>query len=185
MSKLLTIFFCLAFLAQTGVVLADKNPEELAKESESACEASAKTKPTIEMIKEKVDKACELLTKEGKAAFPKFKGKDSEFIFAGTYIWIHDLNGVMLMHPIKHKLDGQNVTGMKDTAGKFLFVEMNKVCKEKGAGWVDYMWPKPGEKEPSRKVSYVKLAKTPDGEMVAGCGVYDLPTAEVDKLLGK
>lgn len=184
--KGLLILFCMVFLFQTGAVLADKSPEELAKESEEACAASAKTKPTVEMITDKVNKACALLAKEGKGAFPKFKGKDSEFIFAGTYIWIHDMNGVMLMHPIKYKLDGKNVTGLKDTAGKFLFVEMNKVCKEKGAGWVDYMWPKPGETEPSRKVSYVKLVKTPDGnELVAGCGVYDLPAAEVDKLVGK
>jgi signal transduction histidine kinase len=184
--KVLMILFCVAFLFPTAAVLADKSPEELSKESEEACTASEKTKPTVQMITEKVNKACELLAKEGKAAFSKFKGKDSEFIFAGTYIWIHDMNGIMLMHPIKFKLDGQNVTGLKDTAGKFLFVEMNKVCKEKGAGWVDYMWPKPGEKDPSRKVSYVKLVKTPDGqELVAGCGVYDLPTAEVDKLVGK
>ncbi len=183
--KGLMILFCMAFMFQAIPVLADKSPDELAKESEAACAASAKTKPTVDMIVAKVNKACELLAKDGKAAFPKFKGKDSEFIFAGTYIWIHDMNGVMLMHPIKFKLDGKNVTGLKDTAGKFLFVEMNKVAKEKGAGWVDYMWPKPGEKDPSRKVSYVKLVKTPDGEMVAGCGVYDLPSAEVDKLIGK
>jgi hypothetical protein len=32
----------------------------------------------------------------------------------------------------------------------------------------------------------VKLVKAPDGsELVAGCGVYDLPTAEVDKLVSK
>jgi hypothetical protein len=44
----------------------------LAKETEAACAASAKTKPTIDMIKEKVDKAGALLAKEGKAAFSKF-----------------------------------------------------------------------------------------------------------------
>jgi signal transduction histidine kinase len=182
--KVFIILFCVAFLFSTGLVFAEKSPEDLAKETEDACAASAKTKPTIEMIVDKVNKACDLLAKEGKAAYPKFKGKDSEFIFAGTYIWIHDMGGVMRMHPIKFKLDGNSVTGLKDTKGKFLFVEFNKVAKEKGSGWVDYMWPKPGEKDPSRKVSYVKLVKTPDGdELVAGCGVYDLPDAEVDKLV--
>ena len=51
------------------------------------------------MIREKVDKACDLLTKEGKRAFPKFKGQNSEFIFCGTYIWVHDLQGVMRWSP--------------------------------------------------------------------------------------
>ena len=76
-SKVLMILFCVAFLFQTGPVFADKSPEELAKESEEACTASEKTKPTVQMIIDKVNKACELLAKEGKAAFPKFKGKDS------------------------------------------------------------------------------------------------------------
>jgi len=44
---------------------------------------------------------------------------------------------------------------------------------KKGSGWVDYMWPKPGEKSPSKKVSYVKGAKMPTGEVViVGAGIY-------------
>jgi methyl-accepting chemotaxis protein len=174
----------MALLFQPALVQAQQTADELQKETEAACAASATTKPTAEMIVAKVNKACELLSKEGKAAFPKFKGKDSEFIFAGTYVWIHDFHPTMLMHPIKYKLDGKSVAGMKDSNGKFLFVEMNKIAKEKGAGWVDYVWPKPGEEKASQKVSYVKMCKTPDGEeLVVGIGVYDLPAAEVEKLL--
>lgn len=181
--KGLFILVSLALAFQPLLLHAQKSPEELAKETEAACAASATTKPTTDMIKEKAAKACALLTKEGKAAFPKFKGKDSEFIFAGTYIWIHDLEGVMRMHPIKPKMEGQRFIGLKDSAGKLLFADMNKVAKEKGSGWVDYMWPKPGEKQPSRKVSYVKLCKVDGEDLVLGCGVYDLPEAEVDKLV--
>ena len=72
---------------------------ELQKDTVAACAASAKNKPTFALIKAEVDKACALLEKEGTAAFPKFKGKESEFIFCGTYIWVHDLKGVMRMHP--------------------------------------------------------------------------------------
>ena len=181
-SKVLLVLCVATFLFPMSV-MAEKNPEELAKETEEACTASAKTKPTIAMITEKVNKACALLEKEGKAAFPKLKGKDSEFIFAGTYIWIHDLDGVMCMHPIKPKMEGQRLIGLKDSNGKFLFADMNKVAKEKGSGWVDYMWPKPGEQNPSRKVSFVKLCKVDGEDLVVGCGVYDLPEAEVDKLV--
>jgi cytochrome c len=182
--KVLMVLCCVAFLSQPALVQAQQSADELQKETEAACATSAATKPTPEMIVAKVNKACELLAKEGKAAFPKFKGKDSEFIFAGTYVWIHDMDLKMRMHPIKYKLDDKSIAGMKDTNGKFLFVEMNKIAKEKGAGWVDYMWPKPGEEKPSQKVSYVKACKTPDGEnLVVGIGVYDLPAAEVEKLL--
>jgi hypothetical protein len=161
----------------------DPEKEKLAKETEDACAASAKDKPTPEMIIKKVEEACKLLEKEGKAGFPKFKGKDSQYVFAGTYIWIHDMEGVMQMHPVKYKMEGKRLIGLKDINGKLFFTEMNKIAREKGSGWVDYMWPKPGEKDPSKKVSYVKLCKIDGVEMVVGCGVYDLSEEVVKKLV--
>ncbi|MEW6516322.1 MAG: cache domain-containing protein [candidate division FCPU426 bacterium] len=160
--------------------------DDLAKESEAKAESTAGTKPTIDMIIKNVDKACELLEKEGTEAFPKFQGKDSDFIFAGTYIWIHDLDGIMLMHPIKAAMNGKPILNFKDANGKRFFSEMNELVKEKGAGWVDYMWPKPGEKNPSLKISYVKLCKSKDGkDLVAGCGVYNLSESDIASIKSK
>jgi len=45
------------------------------------------------------------------------------------------------------------------------------------------MWPKPGEKTPSLKVSYVKLDKVDGEDLVLGCGVYDLSPEEIQKLV--
>jgi hypothetical protein len=163
----------------------NKAEEELAKDSEAACTASASAKPTPQMIMEKVDEACKLLEKEGQAALPKFKGKNSPFIFAGTYIWIHSIEGTMLMHPIKHKMNGQALFGFQDSKGKKFFVEMCELCKDKGAGWVDYMWPKPGEKTPVLKVSYVKKAKLDGKDVVVGCGVYDMTLEDIQKATAK
>ena len=86
------------------------------------------------------------------------------------YFWINDLDRKMIMHPIKPELEGRNVSDMKDPRGKYLFREFVKVSKERGAGYVDYMWPKPGEHAPVPKISYVKLYK-PWG-WVIGSGVY-------------
>jgi cytochrome c len=175
--------FCSVFLLSAVPGLAQKTPDDLAKESEAACVASESTKATPQMIIDKVEKAAALLQKEGKAAFPKFRGKDSEFIFAGTYIWIHDLSGTMRVHPVKYKMEGQNLVDLKDSNGKLFFIAMNEVAKTKGAGWVEYTWPKPGEKTPSQKVSYVKLVKVEGEDLVLGCGVYDMPPEEVQKLV--
>ena len=172
--KQLIAVFCFIFLFSAIPVLAEKTPEELARESEAACVATASTKPTPQMIIDKVEKAAALLQKEGVAAFPKFQGKDSEFIFAGTYIWVHDLTGVMRMHPIVYKLDGKYILNLKDSNEKPFFAEMNEAAKTKGSGWVTYTWPRPGEKTSSPKISYVKLVKTGGEELVAGCGTWDL-----------
>lgn len=62
---------------------------------------------------------------------------------------------------------------MKDAKGKAFIREFIETAKTKGSGWVDYMWPKPGEDKPSKKISYIKKAKMPDGEMViVGAGMY-------------
>ncbi len=176
--------FCLAVLVLLPMpVRAQKTTEELHKETLAACAAGAKARPSFEMIKEKVDKSCDLLTKEGKAAFPKFKGKNSEFIFCGTYIWVHDLKGVMRLEPAIPMMEGMKLIDVKDGHDKRPFFEMNKVAKEKGAGWVDYWWPKPGEQNPSHKVSYVKLCQVEGEDLVVGAGIYDLPDNQIDKLL--
>jgi methyl-accepting chemotaxis protein len=86
------------------------------------------------------------------------------------YFWINDLAPKMIMHPFKPELDGKDISGIKDPNGKALFVEFVKVCKEKGEGFVDYMWPKPGKDAPVPKVSFVKVFE-PWGWII-GSGVY-------------
>lgn len=159
-----------------------KSAEELAVESEAYCVETEKDAASLtpKMVIDKVNSAAALLVKDGKGAFAKFKGKGSEYIFGGTYIWIHDINGVMQMHPVKPKMEGKQLLGLKDENGKLFFVEMNNLVKEKGSGWVIYVWPKPGAEETSPKVSYVKLVKVGEEELVVGCGVYDWTMEKVE-----
>lgn len=86
------------------------------------------------------------------------------------YFWINDLTPVMIMHPANPKLDGQNLSAIRDPDGFALFNEMVALAKAKGAGPIDYRWPKPGASEPVAKTSYVKLFE-PWG-WVIGSGVY-------------
>jgi methyl-accepting chemotaxis protein len=86
------------------------------------------------------------------------------------YVWINDLQAHMIMHPYKPELVGKDMYDTKDAAGKPFFIEMVKVCREKGEGPVDYLWPKPGLSEPVPKISYVKLYE-PWGWIV-GSGIY-------------
>ena len=89
---------------------------------------------------------------------------------SNDYFWINDMTPRMIMHPMKPQLNGKDLSGSKDPNGKQLFVEMVKVCKKDGAGFVDYMWPKPGVEEPQPKISYVKLF--PQWNWVIGSGIY-------------
>jgi methyl-accepting chemotaxis protein len=86
------------------------------------------------------------------------------------YFWINDMHPRMVMHPIRPELDSKDLTENKDPTGKQLFVEFVKTVKDNGAGFVFYLWPKPGSDKPVQKVSYVK-GFAPWG-WVIGSGVY-------------
>ena len=67
------------------------------------------------------------------------------------YFWINDFTPTTLMHPIRPELEGKPMTEVKDPTGKLLFVEFVKVVRASGAGFVDYLWPKPGSDAPVGK----------------------------------
>ncbi|MBC8019252.1 MAG: methyl-accepting chemotaxis protein [Verrucomicrobia bacterium] len=98
-----------------------------------------------------------------------------------NYLWINDLGPKMVMHPIKPELNGKDLSENKDPNGKALFVEMAKVCRDKGKGFVEYAWSKPGSAQPVPKISYVELYQ-PWGWII-GTGIYiDDVTAHVRQI---
>ena len=86
------------------------------------------------------------------------------------YFWINDLTPVMIMHPANPKLDGQNLSAIRDPDGFAVFNEFVILAKAKGAGIVNYRWPKPGADAPVAKTSYIQLFE-PWGWII-GSGVY-------------
>jgi methyl-accepting chemotaxis protein len=86
------------------------------------------------------------------------------------YFWINDLTPVMVMHAVTPKLDGQNLSAIRDPDGFAVFNEFVSLAKAKGAGAINYRWPKPGADAPVEKVSYIQLFE-PWGWII-GSGVY-------------
>ncbi len=138
---------------------------------------------TAQMCKDKAIAAAKLVEAEGAAAFDKFKDPAGEFMFADGegYIWVHDSDNIMVMHPKKPALDGKPIADMRDVKGKNFFINMTEIAMEKGAGWVAYEWPKPGKQESSPKVSYVVKAVNGGKTYIVGSGVYDVTKADVTK----
>ena len=86
------------------------------------------------------------------------------------YVWINDMHPRMVMHPVRPELNGKDLTDNKDPNGKPLFMEFVRTVQASGAGFVPYLWPKPGSEAPVEKTSYVK-GFAPWG-WVIGSGVY-------------
>ena len=173
-----TCFTLVTMLATFALNVNAETPDELS--AKAALKAAEGQSITPEQIIARVEKAAALVKTNGESAMDQFRG-DSEFVGNGTYVWIHNLDGIMIMHPMKNKLDGKQVLGIKDPNGKRLFSAMNSLVKKSGAGWVDYMWAKPGSNKPVPKISYVKLVEA-DHNYVVGCGIYS-DKATVERLL--
>ncbi|HEY9192914.1 MAG TPA: methyl-accepting chemotaxis protein, partial [Methyloversatilis sp.] len=86
------------------------------------------------------------------------------------YFWINDFGPRMVMHPAKPELEGKDLAAIKDPNGKALFVEFVSIARSQGAGFVEYLWPRPGAEAPVAKVSYVR--KFEPWGWVIGSGIY-------------
>jgi signal transduction histidine kinase len=119
------------------------------------------------------------IERNGEAAFRLFHDPTGPFIAKDAYIFVIDKNGVDLVNPAFPNLEGRNILNVKDTQGKQLIQEMLEVANSTGSGWVDYMWPKPGESVSTQKSAYVSKAKLGEKWVLVGCGVYlaDAPKA--------
>jgi diguanylate cyclase (GGDEF)-like protein/PAS domain S-box-containing protein len=86
------------------------------------------------------------------------------------YFWINDMYPRMVMHPIQPELEGGDLSDYGDPTGFRLFVAFVDEVRRSGAGFVEYLWPKPGQYAPVPKISYVK-AFQPWGWII-GSGLY-------------
>lgn len=186
MSRRLLPLSALLLCAAATATAEDAGVESLARVATAKCAATASERPTPQLIMAKVAEAARLIEQEGPAAFPRLRG-DSTFIFNGTYVWVHDLDTyIMHVHPVRPRMEGRSVAGMTDVKGKPFFAEMARVISEQGgSGWVDYVWPKPGEVDGSLKVSFVRKASFDGRNYVVGCGAYDLTLDDIKAGMAK
>jgi len=147
--------------------------------------AAGQERATAQEIVGKVRKAASTVSKTGDLT--PFGQKHAPWVWKDTYVFVVDCDkNVIAAHPINPELVGQSSTSLKDTRGKNVFPEgWCDAAKQPSGVWVEYWWPKPGEKEGSRKLSYSLAAKgTP---YVVGAGIYDdkATLAELSQLTGR
>ena len=134
---------------------------------------SPPTSAQAKRIEAMVNKAAALVESKGRAAFSEFRKRDSEWWFGNTYLFAYDKDMNVLLNPAFPKREGTNVRGEKDANGKLFQDELWRTAQSKeGAGWVDYMFPKPGQTQPSQKWGYVKGVKIDGSPGLIGAGFY-------------
>ncbi len=138
----------------------------------ASSEQSAPTTEQAQRIEMMVNKAAVLIERQGKAAFPEFRKRDSEWWFGNTYLFAYDQDLNVLLNPAFPKREKTNPQGEKDANGKAFHDEFRRVVQAKGSGWVDYMFPKPGQTRTSLKWSFVKAVSIEGTPGIIGAGFY-------------
>ncbi len=96
-----------------------------------------------------------------------------------NYFWIYTNTNKLLAHPYRKDDIGKDDTFIKDSKNTLFIQKLVKEAIEKEEGsYFEYFWPKPNEKESSKKLAFVKLYK--QWNWIIGCGIY---IDEIEKAL--
>lgn len=146
----LAMVLCVAFAIATGAMAESKvSPERDAE------------------VKALVEKGVALAQAKGKeAALKEINKLKSPFVKGDLFLFAVSLNNEDLGggDVSSHRVRGKDLSGMK-------FVpKMTKIAKEKGSGWIEYKWPKPGTEIPTPKRTY--FMRVPGQDFLIACGYY-------------
>jgi signal transduction histidine kinase len=153
----------------------------------SSCGSSSKPQSDLNQYQFKetrdlvsfVNEAAALFSAKGKDAFIEFGKKGGKWFSDKRYIFIYDLDGVCIFHPVLKESVGKNLLDLKDMNGKPIgkFIQFIASNAKNPYGWIHYLWAEPGEIFPSWKNAYVMGVRGPDGKTYAiGSGTYNIRT---------
>lgn len=133
-----------------------------------------------EFVEDMVNGAVAEISSAGDSAFALLRDKSGPYLAKDAYVVVFSMEGIDLVNPAFPMLEGRNVMDIKDVEGKFPVRDMFSVANSTGSGWVNYMWPKPGQSVSTLKSTFVKKASFKGKEYLVSCGTYlaDAPKSE-------
>ncbi len=101
------------------------------------------------------------------AAFRDFMNPSAGFMAGDLYIWVIDLNGILVANGKYPQYVGST---MGRGAGSLGLAVLSR-AKRHGQGWVEYQWYSPCSGRVERKVAFFKRS----GGYIVGAGAYPKP----------
>lgn len=128
----------------------------------SKAECQAKCRAAAELIQTggMAEAVCEISKRRGR------------FVNGEIFVYMMNMDGVMLAHPMVPALIGENLSGvvLKDRQGRPQPMMLVNFAKSHDSGWLSYLWPRPGTDKPSEKMCYV--LKVPGTNVFLVSGFY-------------
>jgi signal transduction histidine kinase len=158
-----------------------------------ACVGTARAqqdRATPHEVIQRVQQAAKDIAQTGEPALATFFNKNPTSVWKDSYIFVQDCKGgtaVNVAHPIWPEFKGKpaaEILTFGPKSGEQIAADFCTVGRQPHGGWVEYNFPKPGQKEATRKVSY--LLDAPGTHYVVGAGVYDekAKIEDLDRLAG-
>ncbi len=125
-----------------------------------------------------VEEAASRMEQTGEAAFIEFGQAGSKWFSGQYYVFVYELDGTCVFHPVETDFVGKNLMDLHDMNGKpvvQLITDVGRNPEPDASGWVFYLWPDKTQLIPQWKSAYVRKVVTPTGKTyVLGSGVYNI-----------
>ncbi|WP_240631947.1 methyl-accepting chemotaxis protein [Alcaligenes faecalis] len=99
------------------------------------------------------------------------------------YVSVLSTDVVSIMNPTRPDLDGQDVSAVVDSHGGHPFVEMSRIARNDGEGFLEYYWPKLTDKSDAPKLAFGKAVTQWDWILISGVYVDNIKARFLSSLL--
>lgn len=123
-------------------------------------------------VKQLIDSATSLINHIGDSSLAYFRDKSNVFSLYDHYLYAIDFDGNTIIDPAFPKISGRNILNFRDFTGKFIIREMIQKLRTQDSSWMMYMWPKPKETFPSKKIAYIRKVKLLGKPALIGVDIF-------------
>lgn len=109
-----------------------------------------------QFITDLVDRAANLIERQGTQAFALLKDEAGPYIFDGTYVFVLKPNGQMVLDPAFPNGPERNALDFTDVKGRPFIRQILKKIEGQETAYGVYMWHKPGSNSPSKKLMFLR-----------------------------
>jgi len=131
-------------------------------------------RPEKKFMMDIVDSAATLVEREGTNAYTKLMEKSSIYYFMDIYVFVIDMKGKALIDPVFPGISGRDMMDFQDVMGKYVVVEMIEKLKNTDRASIIYLWPRPGQSIPSKKVVYIRKVKVKGEDVIVGSSLFNV-----------
>ena len=158
-------------VGSVGYTLTEARNEMVELKRQEVQNATDIARTTVEFYRDKAKKGEIPVAEAQKLAIDAVAGARFD---DGNYFFVYTFDGVSVTHP-RADMIGKNLLGLKDPAGKPIVQELLSIAKAGGkGGYLDFLWVKPGDKEPTRKIAYVSGIADWNWAVGTGLHVHDV-----------